>query len=204
MQLPLKTDFIWTFADPSQVWNMHPFPQLQVAMVGRSNVGKSSLINALLKTKVARISAEPGKTRAIHFYFWKELNRIVADLPGYGFAKTSKDERNAWMKLIDVYLKQESRRVVILLLWDARHAPLESDIEALNYFSSVGMSIGVVATKVDQLKTQSERHKRRKEMEGWLKENTEGATLFWTSAKEKQGLEEIITHLQNDQNWRPQ
>src|SRR5580700_2889220 len=80
----------------------------RVAMVGRSNVGKSSLINALVGTRVAQVSAEPGKTRAIHFYHWKEAGRIIADLPGYGYARASKDERERWAKFVDGYFREDS------------------------------------------------------------------------------------------------
>lgn len=166
--------------------------QARVAFVGRSNVGKSSLINALLKEKIARVSATPGKTRAIHFFLWKDQNKIVADLPGYGFALVSKDEQRYWKHLLDSYFKADTALEVIFVLLDSRHGPTPQDIEALDYFAEKGTPLQIIMTKFDQLKTQSERAKRKKEVLAALgnfqiKEND----LIWTSVKDERSLHKL-------------
>jgi GTP-binding protein len=136
----------------------------RVAFIGRSNVGKSTLINRILKEKVAQVSASPGKTKALHFYDWKPGQKIFVDLPGYGFAKESKDSREYWKKLIGGYLKADQNLTHLLILIDSRHGPLEKDIEALDYFLSENCPVVIVGTKADQLKSQSMRYQSEKVM----------------------------------------
>src|SRR4051812_21274930 len=118
----MAVDFIQTLADPKQLPDLIHGDFLKgrresrVIMVGRSNVGKSSLLNALLGTKLAQVSANPGKTRAIHFYYWREGKRIVADLPGYGFANASKSDKDKWARLIESYLKADANIERALIL----------------------------------------------------------------------------------------
>src|SRR4051794_28175973 len=101
-----KSEFLLTLAAVTQFPGLFNGPflkghrQPRIIMVGRSNVGKSSLINSLLKTPLAQTSNQPGKTRAIHFYLWGDAGKIIADLPGYGYARTAKTERNRWEELI--------------------------------------------------------------------------------------------------------
>lgn len=135
----------------------------RVAMVGRSNVGKSSLINEILGTRLAQVSAEPGKTRLIHFYAWKDGGRIITDLPGYGFARVSQSEREKWAKLIEAYLKADQNLVLALLLVDSRHGPTELDQEAFEFLRSGGIPVQVVFTKTDALKNQKERAERKRD-----------------------------------------
>jgi GTP-binding protein len=156
----------------------------RVAMVGRSNVGKSSLINSILGARLAQVSSEPGKTRLIHFYEWKEGEKIIADLPGYGFAKVSQSEREKWAKLIQAYIQSDSNLVLALLLLDARHGPTELDREACEFLQGLGMKVQVVFTKWDCLKTQKERAARKREASKQLQEmgvDPEGAA--WVSSK---------------------
>jgi GTP-binding protein len=130
-------------------------------MVGRSNVGKSSLLNAMLGTKLAQVSGSPGKTRAIHFYYWREGKRIVADLPGYGFANASKTDKDQWARLIGAYLKTDINVERALVLLDARHGPTPKDIDAIDFLK--GIPLLFVFTKSDQLKNQKTRAQRHKE-----------------------------------------
>lgn len=138
---------------------------LRVCFVGRSNVGKSSLINALLQAKLARVSQSPGKTRELHFYKWHEGDLVFVDLPGYGYAKTSKVDRDEWRRLIDSYMERDLRLGLILLLWDSRHGPSEADLDADAYFRMRKLPIIWVMTKSDAIKNQAERSRRLKEIE---------------------------------------
>lgn len=124
----------------------------EVAMVGRSNVGKSSLINKILNRKnFARVSSKPGKTTTINFYSIDKKLMLV-DLPGYGYAKVSKKEKQKWGGMIEFYLKSRDCMKAIFLLVDARHEPSEDDIIMLKWIRAYSKDFYVVATKSDKLK----------------------------------------------------
>ncbi|MBN2384823.1 YihA family ribosome biogenesis GTP-binding protein [bacterium] len=125
----------------------------EFAIIGRSNVGKSSLINSLAGgKKIARTSKTPGKTRALHFY---QVNRdyFLVDLPGYGFARVPLDERNKWDKLATVYLTSRTKLVEVLLLIDARLSPTRLDLNMISWLLSHSISFSIIATKMDKLKS---------------------------------------------------
>ena len=125
----------------------------EVAFVGRSNVGKSSLVNALTGRKtLARVSNTPGRTREINF-FRLGGRLMLADLPGYGYAKVSKAESAKWTELIFAYLsgRPSLRRVVLLI--DSRRAPLPQDIEVMDLLDKAAVSYQLVLTKIDKLRT---------------------------------------------------
>ena len=131
------------------------FPE--VAFAGRSNVGKSSFINKVLNRKsLARTSSKPGKTATINFFNIDDTLNFV-DLPGYGFAKVSKDEKKKWGTMIDTYLKSRDTLSQVILLVDSRHAPSQDDIVMMNFIRSVCDRAVVVASKIDKLK-KSERN----------------------------------------------
>ncbi len=166
------------------------YAQPRIAMVGRSNVGKSSLLNALFQRKVARVSQTPGKTKAIHFFVWEKNNKIVADLPGYGFAKVPKEEQKAWSHLIGSYLKMDSGIEQVLILFDSRHGPTPDDFQALDYILKQGIPVRVILTKFDKLKTQSERSKRKKEVLASLSNyGVQEEDLFWVSINDLKTIE---------------
>ena len=131
-----------------------PFPGQglpEIAMAGKSNVGKSSMINSLLgNSKLARISSEPGKTRLVNFYrvndqFW------LVDLPGYGFSKAPKAERERWAAMIEGYLEGSGHLKRVLHLVDIRHAPTREDQMMVDYLRHYDIPFTVVATKADKL-----------------------------------------------------
>ncbi|MDR0840727.1 MAG: ribosome biogenesis GTP-binding protein YihA/YsxC [Christensenellaceae bacterium] len=123
---------------------------VEIAMVGKSNVGKSSLINSLCNNyKLARVSGSPGKTRLINFFC---INRqlYLVDLPGYGFAKAPKTEKEAWGRLMERYLAS-GRLTHIFLLLDIRHAPTAEDKQMFEWILYYGVPFTLVATKSDKL-----------------------------------------------------
>ena len=124
----------------------------EVAFAGKSNVGKSSLINALMMRKsLARTSAQPGKTQTIHFY---NINKEIylVDLPGYGYAKASEKEREAWGQMIERYLNTSEKLRAVFLLVDIRHAPSANDKQMFEWMAYVGYDPIVIATKLDKIK----------------------------------------------------
>ncbi len=126
----------------------------QIAFSGRSNVGKSSLINVLLRRtrkKLARVSATPGKTRALNFYSVNERFFLV-DLPGFGYAKASASVRRSWRTLVEQYLEGESRPRGVVHLVDARHEPTVIDRQMVEYLAVRELPTLVVLTKMDKLK----------------------------------------------------
>lgn len=125
----------------------------EIAVAGRSNVGKSSLINALLGSKLAKVGQTPGKTRSINFYRVNTPSgefRLV-DLPGYGYAKRSQDERNDWQKLIAAYMRERESLGLVLHLVDFRHGLLANDKELQEWLRAMGQNILVVFTKADKI-----------------------------------------------------
>jgi GTP-binding protein len=144
-------------------WPRGPAPE--VAFVGRSNVGKSSMLNALTRRKgLARVSNTPGRTRALQFFDVSYRPTPAArprplrfcDLPGYGYAKVSKDERDRWAAMIEDYLRGRDVLRAVVLIVDARHPPSESDLDAATFLRSAERLVVVAATKVDKL-TKNER-----------------------------------------------
>lgn len=123
----------------------------EIAFAGRSNVGKSSLINLLLNRKnLARVSGSPGKTRTINFYEINENFRIV-DLPGYGYAKVAKTVSEGWGEMIEAYLADRKNLVKAVQLVDVRHVPTAQDIQMYEWMKHYGLAGLVVATKADKV-----------------------------------------------------
>ncbi|TJX67577.1 YihA family ribosome biogenesis GTP-binding protein [Soehngenia saccharolytica] len=123
----------------------------EIAFVGRSNVGKSSLINALLNRKnLARTSSKPGKTRTINFYLVNDKIRFV-DLPGYGYAEVSFSERNKWADIINEYLIHRVNLRAIIMIVDIRHEPTDNDLMMYEFLNAYGYTNIVVATKADKI-----------------------------------------------------
>ena len=124
----------------------------QVTFAGRSNVGKSSVINRLLNRKnFARVGATPGKTTQVN-YFLIDGKIYFTDLPGYGYAKVSKDERDRWGRLMESYFQEPGLITLGVLIVDARHKPTADDVTMASYFLQTGKPFVVVANKLDKLK----------------------------------------------------
>ena len=130
-----------------------PTESKEIVFVGRSNVGKSTLINALLGKKIAKISSKPGKTRSINFYkvSTEEDNFTLVDIPGYGYAARGLDERKAWWKLIEDYFNSGRPISFVIHLMDFRHGPLANDNELTAWLDDINMQRLVVFTKGDKI-----------------------------------------------------
>ena len=145
-------EFLGGMASPAG-WRPPDLTLPEVAFSGRSNVGKSSLLNALVKRKaLARVSKTPGKTREINFF---RVNHqfVLADLPGYGFARVAKTTRVAWRPLIEGYLRISAQLRGVVQLIDSRHPPSTDDLQMLEFLAEIGAPTVVVLTKIDKLRT---------------------------------------------------
>lgn len=170
------------------------FPE--IAFAGKSNVGKSSLINALMNRKsYARISATPGKTQTINFYNINDEMYLV-DLPGYGYAKVSESEKEKWGKLIERYLHGSSQLKAVFLLIDIRHEPSANDKMMYDWVVAQGYQPIIIATKLDKIK--------RSQVEKHLKILRQGLNLIPGtkiipfSSMTKQGRDEIWELVENE------
>ena len=150
-----KAEFTAAYGKFSQI----PAPErIEIAFAGHSNVGKSTLINKLFNRKnLARVSSVPGKTATINFYGLDNL--YFVDLPGYGYAKVSKSEKERWSGLIEGYLSSDRDIRLVFMLVDMRHAPTKDDVQMINYLIDTEMPFVLVLTKADKL-NKTERAKR--------------------------------------------
>lgn len=168
----------------------------EFAFAGKSNVGKSSLINALMNRKsYARTSAQPGKTQTINFYNVNEELYLV-DLPGYGYAKVSATEKERWGKLIERYLRSSHVLRQVFLLVDIRHEPNANDRQMYDWILHNGYQPVIIATKLDKIK-RSQLQKQVKLIRVGLGAGPE-VTVIPFSAETKQGREEIYALLEPD------
>lgn len=161
----------------------------EVAFAGKSNVGKSSLINGLMNRKAyARTSSQPGKTQTINFYNINEELYFV-DLPGYGYAKVSKETKAKWGKMIERYLRTSAQLRLVFLLIDIRHEPSANDTGMYQWIVENGFYPVIIATKLDKI-NRSQIQKHIKMIKNAL-QVTEGTPIVPFSAVTKQGRDEI-------------
>ncbi len=167
----------------------------EIAVAGRSNVGKSSLLNRLLgKSTLARVSNTPGRTRALH-YFLVEDRFLVVDLPGYGYARAGREDRDRWGRLIDAYLRRPKLERYLLLLVDAEVGATALDAQAADYLEDLGVAFTVVATKIDKLS----RGRRQAALAG-IRASLElagEAPLFAFSSHTGEGARELWRHVED-------
>jgi GTP-binding protein len=164
-------------------------PLVQFAFCGRSNVGKSSLINALLARNIAFVSKSPGKTILINTFLVNDSFYIV-DLPGYGYAKRSKTMRKKWQKTIEEYLSKSNMLFHIFVLIDSRHKPLDSDMEFIRWLKFYNKDFSVVFTKTDKSK-QKDIYDNVK----YIKEQYGDFKYFFTSSTKKKGLDKLCSFM---------
>jgi len=174
------------------------FPALdvpEIAFLGRSNVGKSSLLNTLAGEKTAKVSSTPGRTRAINFFALLDQSRrnklVFADLPGYGYAKISKSISEGWPEFIEPYLAIRSTLRLCVCLVDSNVPPQESDRQLIDWLRSAGRDFAVVATKIDRLSG----NERTRNLLA-LKKGLELDDVLPVSAKTGYGLKELWARIE--------
>lgn len=160
----------------------------QIAVVGRSNVGKSSLINMLANNKkLAKTSSTPGRTRLVN-YFEIDKKMYLVDLPGYGFAKAGKEIKKQWDNVLDDYFNNTNNLKLVLVLMDCRHLPSDLDVLMINYLVDLNIPYQIVLTKTDKL-SKNELNKNIQDISNYIRHNK---TMFIpTSADKKMGVTQI-------------
>ncbi len=170
-----------------------PSERPEIVFSGRSNVGKSSLINKLCNRKnLARISGTPGKTATINFY--EAGGVFLVDLPGYGYAKTSRGERRRWDELINGYFADKRHLCLMVQLLDCRHAPSQDDIRMLEYLAFHKIPFVAALTKAD--KPKASQHQRIQEEFTALLAPYACQEVFLTSAEKRLGIEELLAGIE--------
>lgn len=185
------------FVKSSEKWQNCPEPTLaEYAFIGRSNVGKSSLINAMMNRKdLAKTSQTPGKTQLINHFIVND-EWFLTDLPGYGYAKVSKVQRKDFEKLITNYILNRKNLVNLFVLVDIRHSPQKIDLEFMEWCGESGVPFSIVFTKADKLKPGAVKANVEKYHEEMLKFWDELPQSFITSAEKKEGGDEILSLIQ--------
>lgn len=189
----MKPEFIISAVQQEQ---FPPGSEVEIAFLGRSNVGKSSLLNCLLRSKnLAKTSSTPGCTQVINFFRVDGKLRFV-DLPGYGYAKVPIEHQRKWKRLVESYLVARENLVLSFLLVDARRGWMEKDLELKEWLEHQGRRYMVIATKVDKLKTQREKHQGLTA----LREHLAGVDSVMFSAVTGQGASEIWQAIRRTRN----
>ncbi len=184
-----RVDFLTSAVKPK---DYPPPTKPEVAVVGRSNVGKSSLINSIFKRSIAKVSSTPGKTRLVNFFSLNDKIYFV-DLPGYGYAAVSKKEREKWKDMIEQYFYNRPNLKLVLFLVDSRYKPTNLDILMKEWLESLEIPYAIVATKVDKL-NQSEKARLKKMIRETL-DLPDNIPIFLTSAKEGIGIKELVSYI---------
>jgi GTP-binding protein len=165
----------------------------EVVLCGRSNVGKSSFVNSLLNSKVAKTSSTPGKTRSINYY--KIDNKFYfVDLPGFGYAKVSKSERDSWHKLLVQFFSMNRANQFVFHLIDSRHDPMSLDVELNAFIHEIGLPYFIILNKIDKLK-QKEVAASKKVIKEYFPEVLPGENMFLFSTVDGTGVKELLKML---------
>ena len=188
----LKSDLETVAVKPSQY---PPDNMPEIAFAGRSNVGKSSLLNMITgRRKLARVSGSPGKTRTINFYIINDQFRIV-DLPGYGYAKVSKSVTENWGDMMETYFRKREGLKKVIQLVDIRHKPSAQDVQMYNYLKHYGLDGIVVCTKADKV-SKNEMQKNMAMIRKTLELSGEDKVIPVSSLK-KTGYDELLSEMES-------
>ena len=202
-----KTEFLLGIEKVEQLaeWlASHPTAK-GVAFIGRSNVGKSSMINAIFGKATARVSKTPGRTRQVNVFkfFWLAEGETVPqeyflfDVPGYGHAEVSKQMARNWQQLLDTFFNYVSGKVLLLNLQDARHPLQEADIQFQKYIKQFELETYLIFNKIDKLKTQKERAELQKQLPDIYKKFKWVKQVYFASAESGQGVGPITDGMMN-------
>jgi GTP-binding protein len=187
-----SAEFVSSHAD---VKKCPPPDKPEYAFIGRSNVGKSSLINMLAnKKKLAKISSTPGKTQTINHFIIND-NWYLVDLPGYGFANVSRDKRYEFGKMIEQYILQRENLHCLFILVDARHEPQKIDMDFIQWAGEKEIPIAILFTKSDKLSKSELQKSILRYKATLLKSWDELPPFFITSSTEKKGRTEVLTFI---------
>lgn len=180
-----KAEFVSAAGTSSQLQQSN---KPEVIFSGRSNVGKSSLINKLVNRKsLARVSATPGKTATINFF---DVDKFcLVDLPGYGYAKVSRSEKDRWAELMEGYFAQDRNFCLVVQIVDMRHPPTQDDLNMIEFLYQSGFEFIIVLTKKDKLKKTAQKQSLERLNE--ILSEYEGIELFPFSALNGEGTDEI-------------
>ena len=193
-------EYLGPMASPTGWRPEHPFPE--IAFAGRSNVGKSSLINKLVRRKkLARVSNTPGRTREIHFF---RVNKdfVLVDLPGYGYARISRERRAEWRPLIEGFLERSPGIRGIVQLLDARHEPTGDDEQMLGFLADLGLPTIVAATKIDKLSKAAVRRRLHELANSIGMDESQIIPFSAVTGEGRDELAEAITELIAQPSWR--
>lgn len=186
------------FVKSSQYLEQCPQPDMpEFAFIGRSNVGKSSLINMLVEKKdLAKTSSQPGKTQLINHFLINEEWYLV-DLPGYGYAKTSMENRKKWRKMIEDYLLKRVNLLTVFVLVDSRLEPQKIDLEFINFLGENQVPITLIFTKTDKQsvkKTEESLERFKESLSEYWEELPE---IILTSSEKRVGRDEVLETIEN-------
>jgi GTP-binding protein len=189
----------WKVSVEATAFNPSQFPPPgvpEIAVAGRSNVGKSTLVNAILGSRLAHVGATPGKTRSVNFYRVDAgtVSFRLVDLPGYGYAERSKIERKVWSKLTTSYVEKRASLILVCHLADFRHGLLANDRLLQDWLSELGKPLIVLFTKADKIS----KGKRTSMLHQHVKDGLVSIDVpIVTSGEDRSGIEEARTFLEN-------
>ncbi len=186
-----KAEFVTSVGDYRQIKEHYP---TEIAIAGKSNVGKSSFINFICNnSKLAKTSKEPGRTRLLNYYKINDGVCYFVDLPGYGFAKVNDKEKEKWGKLIESYLQGSDGLKNVFMLIDIRHDPTANDMDMFKYLYYYNIPFTIIATKADKL-SKAARMRRKKEIADYIGVGVDN--IYVCSSMEKTGAEQIYERIE--------
>lgn len=189
-----KAVFLKSMKKPEDYPNLN-LPEIAIA--GKSNAGKSSLINYLTNnSKLSYVSKQPGKTRLVNFFIIND-SFLLIDLPGYGFAKVSKEEQKSWELMMDSFFETSKNLKVVLILIDMRHKPTKDDILMIEYCLHYNIRFALIATKADKI-AKSKRYNYLQSIKKYINEklNINDLSIFPASSTAKKGKDEILNYIE--------